>query len=163
MKSYLQTAVRAMIALTIGASLGLASMPSMADKPEKPGKSGNAGKPDKDHKGHGGPGHGGPNHGGGDVSDILAAGATAAVLTQMLGLQPQAYAVGAKPLPPGIQKNLARGKPLPPGLARESVPPTVLSGLPRVDGAEWARVGTELILIDVTSQVIRQVVNDVFR
>ena len=59
-------------------------------------------------------------------------------------------------------KNLARGKPLPPGLSREPVPAPVLTTLPRVDGHEWVRIGTELVLVGVASLVIAQVIQGVF-
>src|SRR5574343_366404 len=41
---------------------------------------------------------------------------------------------GAKPLPPGIRKQLARGKPLPPGLARQQLPASYVQQLPARDG-----------------------------
>src|SRR3546814_19515030 len=50
------------------------------------------------------------------------------------------------PLPPGIQKNLARGKPLPPGIAKK-LDGRLLGRLPPYDGYEWRseerRVGQE--------------------
>ena len=72
-------------------------------------------------------------------------------------------AVGYKGLPPGIRKNLGRGKPLPPGIARRGVPADVLGGLPRYPGYEWGVVGSDLILIEVASQVIAEVLSGVFR
>ena len=47
--------------------------------------------------------------GGMDASSVLAVGATAALVSTLLGGQTQTLVVGAKPLPPGIQKNLTRG------------------------------------------------------
>ena len=57
---------------------------------------------------------------------VLAAGTTAAMVSALLGAQAQNLAVGARPLPPGIQKNLAREKPLPPGIAKQAIPQPVL-------------------------------------
>jgi len=97
-----------------------------------------------------------------DAGAVLAAGATAAVVSALLGGQTRTLAVGARPLPPGIQKNLARGKPLPPGLAKQAVPQPVLARLPVVDGHNWIRVGTELVLVGIATNVIAQVIHNVF-
>jgi|TARA_R110000822_G_scaffold82153_12_gene194501 Ni/Co efflux regulator RcnB len=61
---------------------------------------------------------------------------------------------GRKPLPPGIRKNLARGKPLPPGIARKMAPQPLLNRLPRYDGHDWQVVGTDLVLLNVATQVV---------
>lgn len=65
-------------------------------------------------------------------------------------------------LPPGIRKNLARGKPLPPGIAKQ-LDPRFASQLPRYDGYEWRQVGTDAALVNVTTGVVREVLNDVLR
>ena len=46
-------------------------------------------------------------------------------------------AIGFKPLPPGISKNLARGKPLPPGIASRNLPDSLLWG--RETRQPWRR------------------------
>ncbi|MBI6954043.1 anti-virulence regulator CigR family protein [Pseudomonas sp. CCOS 191] len=61
-------------------------------------------------------------------------------------------------LPPGIQKNLARGKPLPPGIAKK-LDGRLLGHLPRYDGYEWQQVGTDLILVAITTGIIYEVLN----
>jgi hypothetical protein len=43
------------------------------------------------------------------------------------------HRIVAKPLPPGIAKNVARGKPLPPGIAKKALPAGLLAIGPRVD------------------------------
>ncbi|WP_443691639.1 anti-virulence regulator CigR family protein [Pseudomonas protegens] len=63
-------------------------------------------------------------------------------------------------LPPGIQKNLARGKPLPPGIAKK-LDSRLLGQLPRYEGYEWRQAGTDLILVAIASGVIYEVLNDV--
>ncbi len=68
----------------------------------------------------------------------------------------------AKALPPGIAKNLARGKPLPPGIAKKSFPQADYKYLPHYKGYEWTRAGTSMILVDVASQVIAKVLENVF-
>jgi hypothetical protein len=70
---------------------------------------------------------------------------------------------GAKPLPPGIRKNLARGKPLPPGIARHRMPDGVISQLPSYGGYEWRMAGCDLVLVSTTTQVVADVLIDVFR
>lgn len=65
-------------------------------------------------------------------------------------------------LPSGVQMRLARGRPLPPGIAKQ-LNARLYGRLPYYYGYEWMRVGTELILVDMATQVIHEVVHDVFR
>ena len=64
-------------------------------------------------------------------------------------------------LPPGIQKNLARGKPLPPGIAKK-LDGRLLRRLPHYDGYEWQQAGTDLILVAIASGIIYEVLNGAF-
>jgi hypothetical protein len=64
-------------------------------------------------------------------------------------------------LPPGIQKNLARGKPLPPGIAKK-LDGRLLGKLPRYDGYEWQQAGTDLILVAIATGIIYEVLNGAF-
>ncbi len=96
------------------------------------------------------------------LSEVQQANLSAAMLRSLLGTQSSALSVGAKPLPPGIAKNLARGKPLPPGIAKQAVPNELLGQLPRVDGHDWVRTGTDLVLISAGTQLIQQVISGVF-
>lgn len=64
-------------------------------------------------------------------------------------------------LPPGIQKNLARGKPLPPGIAKK-LDGRLLGRLPHYDGYEWQQAGTDLILVAIASGIIYEVLNGAF-
>ena len=61
-------------------------------------------------------------------------------------------------LPPGIQKNLARGQPLTPGIAKK-LDGRLLGQLPRYDGYEWMQAGVDLILVAVATGVIYEVLN----
>lgn len=61
-------------------------------------------------------------------------------------------------LPPGIQKNLARGKPLPPGIAKK-LDGRLLGQLPRYDDYEWMQAGVDLILVAVATGIIYEVLN----
>jgi hypothetical protein len=69
---------------------------------------------------------------------------------------------GAKPLPPGIRKNLARGKPLPPGIAKSRMPGPFVADLPHHDGYEWRQAGADLVLVASASLVISDIVENVF-
>jgi hypothetical protein len=135
------------------------------------------GKPDwagdKGGHGHGKPDKGGKESrerfshvqgglGGMDASSVLAVGATAALVSALLGGQTQTLVVGAKPLPLGIQKNLARGKPLPPGIAKQRLPQSLSVRLPVVDGHNWIRIGTELVLVGIATNLVAQVIHKVF-
>jgi hypothetical protein len=51
-----------------------------------------------------------------------------------------------KPLPHGY------GKPLPPGIARQ---------LPRYEGYEWRRLGTDMVLIAITTGIVYEVLHNV--
>ncbi len=69
---------------------------------------------------------------------------------------------GQKSLPPGIAKNLQRGKPLPPGIAKRGLPTDLLAGLPRVrHGYERVIVGGKVLLIEVATQIIHDVLVDI--
>ncbi|WP_458718343.1 anti-virulence regulator CigR family protein [Pseudomonas gregormendelii] len=64
-------------------------------------------------------------------------------------------------LPPGIQKNLARGKPLPPGIAKK-LDGRLVGRLPHYDGYEWQQAGTDLILVALATGVIFEILNGAF-
>jgi hypothetical protein len=65
-------------------------------------------------------------------------------------------------LPPGIRKNLARGKPLPPGIAKK-LDPNFARQLPNYQGYEWRQVGSDAALVNITTGVVREILNDVLR
>jgi hypothetical protein len=70
-------------------------------------------------------------------------------------------AKGKKPLPPGIAKNLARGKPLPPGIAKHYLPEGLSAELPRRPGYERVIVDGRIILIEVATGIVRDILEDV--
>ncbi len=65
-------------------------------------------------------------------------------------------------LPPGIRMNLERGKPLPPGIAR-NFDGRLRRDLPDYAGYEWRRVGTDAVLVDLTNDIIHEVIHDILR
>lgn len=130
-------------------------------------------------KGPGGPGNsaargGPPSHAGGPAGSGLEAAVLGAVATTALvqagvsasqarGWAQELGLVNRAALPPGIQRNLARGKPLPPGIAKQALPRSYLDRLPAYPGYEWLQVGTDLVLIATAGAVIADVLADVFR
>jgi Ni/Co efflux regulator RcnB len=73
------------------------------------------------------------------------------------------HRTGYRSLPPGIAKNLARGKPLPPGIAKKTVPDAVLHHLPTYPDYEWRRCGTDLVLVQIATQVVAEVMANIFK
>jgi hypothetical protein len=72
--------------------------------------------------------------------------------------QPNGKKSKAKPLPPGIAKNLARGKPLPPGIAKQQLPSDLVRLLPPVyPGYERIVVDGRVLLVDIATQMIHDV------
>jgi hypothetical protein len=69
---------------------------------------------------------------------------------------------GAKPLPPGVRKNLARGKPLPPGIAKQQMAAPFVADLPRHPGHEWRQAGSDLVLVASGTLVVEDIVEGVF-
>ena len=72
-------------------------------------------------------------------------------------------ATGYKPLPNGIRKNLARGKPMPPGIQKTRMPGGMLDKLPRQKGYEWRGAGTDLLLVQAGTEIVADVLKDVFK
>lgn len=69
---------------------------------------------------------------------------------------------GHRALPPGIEKNLARGKPLPPGIAKQVLPADLIKVLPAVPrGYERIIVGSKILLVEVATQVIHDILEDI--
>jgi Ni/Co efflux regulator RcnB len=70
---------------------------------------------------------------------------------------------GHKALPPGIAKNLARGKPLPPGIAKKATRAEFVRQLPTYPDYEWRRCGTDLVLVQIATQVVAEVLANIFQ
>lgn len=143
--------------LLAAAAFSLAAAPVFADPPEGKGWKKQKHNDDGGYSSHG---SGGSNAG--SASALISAGISVAIARQIAvdtGIQMGGY----KPLPPGIQKNLARGKPLPPGIAKKSAPPGMLSQLPHHPGYEWQMAGTDLVLVQIGTAIVADVLRDVFR
>jgi hypothetical protein len=60
----------------------------------------------------------------------------------------------AKPLPPGVAKNLARGKPLPPGIAKRQLPSDLQARLESRAGVEVTIFGDRIVLLEASGLVV---------
>ncbi|MBH9401197.1 hypothetical protein I5K83_04830 [Pseudomonas aeruginosa] len=114
------------------------------------------------HDNHGGPGNKGggagqKGNGGGnwDSGPRIDVGGVRVILGDNRG-----YWNPGPALPPGIQKNLARGKPLPPGIAKK-LDGRLLGRLPHYDGYAWMQAGTDLLLVAVATGLIYEVLDNV--
>lgn len=72
-------------------------------------------------------------------------------------------AVEAEPLPPGIRRRLERGKPLPPGIAKKTAPAELRSRVEVPAGYEIVEVGLDVLLVEVATSVVHDVLMDVIR
>jgi len=63
-------------------------------------------------------------------------------------------------LPPGIQKNLARGKPLPPGIAK-NMDSRLLGHLPRYEGYEWKQIGRDVVLVASAPGIVYEILENI--
>lgn len=89
------------------------------------------------------------------VGTILDA-TKAAVIKDYYSQNPQ----GAGSLPPGIQKRLAQGKPLPPGIAKRA-PQGLASKLNLPKGTDLVTIGNDAVLVDIGTNIVREILNDV--
>jgi hypothetical protein len=133
-------------------ALACGSVTALAD----PGKGQGNGKPEHGNQGS----HGNKNKdsGGGDWSH--APSINRGSVLGIIGENRDYWSAGPA-LPPGIQKNLARGKPLPPGIAKK-LDGRLIGRLPHYDGYEWQQVGTDLILIALATGVIYEILDGAF-
>jgi len=70
---------------------------------------------------------------------------------------------GVEALPPGIRKRLARGKPLPPGIAKQVAPGGLRSQVRLPKGYEIIEVGLDVLLVDVATSIVHDILTDVVR
>ena len=70
---------------------------------------------------------------------------------------------GATALPPGIRKRLARGKGLPPGIGKKAVPDGLRSRIRLPEGYEIVEIGLDVLLVEVATNIVHEVLMDVVR
>ncbi len=66
-------------------------------------------------------------------------------------------------LPPGIRKRLARGKPLPPGIAKQVAPAGLRSRIRLPDGYQVFEVGLDVLLVEVATGIVHDILMDAVR
>ncbi|KAB0498195.1 MULTISPECIES: anti-virulence regulator CigR family protein [Pseudomonas] len=150
---------RSLIAAMTCLALASASMTALADPGNGKGQGSGKGNP-QNTQGHGNPSQG--NKGKGSGGDDWSHGPSinhGSVIGIVGGYRD--YWSPGPALPPGIQKNLARGKPLPPGIAKK-LDGRLLGRLPHYDGYEWRQAGTDLILVAIATGIIYEVLNGAF-
>ncbi|WP_447789355.1 MULTISPECIES: anti-virulence regulator CigR family protein [Pseudomonas] len=150
---------RSLIAAMTCLALASGSMTALADPGNGKGQGSGKGNP-QNIQDHGNSSHGnkGKGSGGGDWSHGPSIN-HGSVLGIVGGYRD--YWSPGPALPPGIQKNLARGKPLPPGIAKK-LDGRLLGRLPHYDGYEWRQAGTDLILVAIATGIIYEVLNGAF-
>ena len=110
------------------------------------------------HGNQGGHGNKNKNSGGGDWSN--GPSINRGSVLEIIGVNTGYWSPGPD-LPPGIQKNLARGKPLPPGIAKK-LDGRLVGRLPHYDGYEWQQVGTDLILVALATGLVYEILDGAF-
>jgi len=70
---------------------------------------------------------------------------------------------GVEALPPGIRRRLERGKALPPGIAKKTAPPELHSRLELPSGYEIVEVGLDVLLVEVATNIVHDVLMDIVR
>ncbi|KQZ91622.1 MULTISPECIES: anti-virulence regulator CigR family protein [unclassified Pseudomonas] len=151
---------RSLIAAVTSVVLVFGSVTALADPGNGKGQGNGKNHPQnaQDHGNQGSHGNKGKNSGGGDWGNGPSINRS-----NIVGIVDgyRDYWSPGPALPPGIQKNLARGKPLPPGIAKK-LDGRLIGRLPHYDGYEWQQVGTDLILVALASGLIYEIVNNVF-
>jgi hypothetical protein len=94
------------------------------------------------------------------LSAVITAGERQTILGYFQ--QHPAYYAGAEPLPPGIAKKVARGGALPPGIAKRYFPGELIGLLPARPGQQWIVVGTDVLLIQVATNLILDILPRAF-
>jgi hypothetical protein len=67
---------------------------------------------------------------------------------------------GAKALPPGMRKRLAKGKPLPPGIAKKLAPAALSSKVGLPAGYRLMEVGLDVVLVEAATGIVRDLLKD---
>jgi hypothetical protein len=124
------------------------------------------------NKGHGKPENAGQGPGyeeqdAGDVAAGALLGATLAFTSRdrsVISQYFQQYPMGAKPLPPGIARKVARGGSLPPGIAKRYLPQGLLGQLSPLD-PRYGRmvVGSDVLMVELATGVILDILRGAAR
>jgi hypothetical protein len=101
-----------------------------------------------------------PNSGQRALSVVITAGERQTILGYFQQ-HPAGYA-GIQPLPPGIAKKIARGGTMPPGIAKRYFPGALIGLLPARPGQQWLIAGTDVLLVQVATNLILDILPRVF-
>lgn len=93
-----------------------------------------------------------------DLGSVIISAAERALIREYY----QSHAVPADSLPPGIRKKVARGQPLPPGIAKR-FPDGLRGQLRPRPGYDYRTVGADVVLVEVATGVIVDMVKDILR
>ncbi len=68
-----------------------------------------------------------------------------------------------RPLPPGLQKHIQRTGRLPPGLQKRALPSDLRGLLPRRTGQDYRVVGNDIVLIEIATGLILDIIQGALR
>ncbi len=91
------------------------------------------------------------------------AGVSRAVERALIGDYVKKTRVSGQSLPPGLQKHIDRTGKRPPGLEKKRLPGDLRSLLPVRSGQDYRVVGNDIVLIEIATELILDVMKDVLR
>ena len=139
--------MRSLLALLFAVPL-LLGAPDLVDAAGK-----NKGKANKGNKGQSG-----------DVTtDKLLGTVISAVERALIGDYVKNTGVSGQNLSPGLRKHIERTGKLPPGLEKKRLPGDLRSLLPVRSGQDYRVVGNDIVLIEIATELILDVMKDVLR
>ncbi len=71
--------------------------------------------------------------------------------------------LAGRPLPPGLQKHIDRTGQLPPGLQKRTLPSGLRNLLPQRAGQDYRVVGNDIVLIEIATNLILDIMQGVLR
>ncbi len=100
----------------------------------------------------------------GDVTtDRLLGTVISAVERALIGDYIKKTRVSGRSLSPGLQKHIERTGRLPPGLEKRELPGDLRALLPVRSGQDYRVVGNDIVLIEIATELILDVMKDVLR
>jgi len=97
------------------------------------------------------------------ATDRLLGTVISAVERALIGDYVKKTRVSGQGLSPGLQKHIARTGRLPPGLEKRRLPGDLRALLPIRSGQDFRVVGNDIVLIEIATELILDVMKDVLR
>ncbi len=97
------------------------------------------------------------------ATDRLLGTVISAVERALIGDYVEKTRVSGKPLSPGLRKHIERTGRLPPGLEKRRLPGDLRALLPLRSGQDYRVVGNDIVLIEIATELILDVMKDVLR